>query len=100
MARLTFAIDFDDTYTAAPLFWDRFICHAIGNDHSVYIVTARRDTEINRAVLNEIITSHHIDHSNRIFTALKPKAEVMEQRGIKVNIWIDDNPGSIVNGIG
>ena len=39
------ALDYDETYTADPVLWDRFIGDANDHGHTVWIVTARRDTE-------------------------------------------------------
>ncbi len=94
---LVFAIDFDDTFTAAPLLFGRFITQARQSGHRVYCVTARRDTDENRDILLDYFEKHGIDIPI-IFSNLGSKMWTMEQRGIKVDIWIDDAPYALVNG--
>ena len=59
--------------------------------HDVVCVTARRDTEEN----NEIVDQYMADWRIAIlvyFTSLKSKVDYMKDRGIDVDIWIDDDP--------
>lgn len=89
------AIDYDDTYTADPSMWDQIIERFAAWGHVVHLVTCRRDTEENRAeVCVEGIPRHR-----HIFTGLAAKKWFMEQRGIRVDVWIDDNPESIIRGM-
>lgn len=94
---LVIAIDFDDTFTASPLLFSRFITQAIQMGHRVYCVTARRDTDENRDALSEFFSNHGVSIPI-VFSNLGSKMWTMEQRGIKVNIWIDDAPHALVHG--
>ena len=38
---MNISLDFDDTYTRDPAFWNSFIVGARGRGHHVYLVTAR-----------------------------------------------------------
>lgn len=97
MARLTIAIDYDDTFTADPALWSSFIQDAKLMGHSVCCVTARRCTEQNVDNINL-----QFDHWNCqipvFFSNLGSKIAEMERRGIDVSIWIDDDPRRLVHG--
>ncbi len=76
------ALDYDNTYTKDPKFWDEFIRYSKFYGHSVTIVTMRGP-------------SLPIDHDcgcDVIYTGLIAKAPYMKDKGHKVDIWIDDNP--------
>lgn len=85
------AIDFDDTLTADAELWRGFIESATALEHHVVCVTARRDTDDNRETIREWMNSHGFDLFT-YFTGLGSKVDFMEKRGLKVNVWIDDNP--------
>lgn len=89
------AIDYDGTYTADVELWDLFIRNARENSHEVHLVTCRRDTVENREEVHVFGIPRHRHH----FTGLAAKKWFMEQKGIKVDIWIDDNPDSITKGM-
>jgi hypothetical protein len=88
---LTIAIDFDDTLTADSQLWIKFIESAKALGHRCICVTARRDTEDNNETINDWMTMHGI--SLRVYyTGLRSKVEHMALIGVKVDIWIDDDP--------
>jgi hypothetical protein len=91
---MTIAIDFDDTYTADPVLWDQFIAAAIERGHKVYCVTCRRDNEDNR----DIVRIGCLPKHRHLFTGLSPKRWFCEQRGITVDIWVDDCPECVKEG--
>lgn len=95
--RLTIAIDFDDTLTADPKLWLRFIQRALESGHRVILVTQRRSTDENIAIIDEYLAEHGFELSV-YFTDLRSKLSVMEERGIRVDIWIDDDPSALVMG--
>lgn len=96
----TIALDYDDTYTADPELWQMFIMRAEKRGHRVYIVTCRRDTDENRLEVygDRESTLTGLPWSRHIFTGLAPKKWFCEQRGIKIDIWIDDMPECIYLG--
>lgn len=89
--KMKIAIDFDNTYTLDPEFWDRFIANAKASGHKVWCVTARRNTEENRetVVVPGVLT---------VFSELGSKIDCMERRGIKIDVWIDDDPLTCARG--
>jgi 5'(3')-deoxyribonucleotidase len=93
MKQLTIAIDFDDTLTAAQKLWRRFVTNAMLNyGHRVIVVTARRDTEENIDLIDGWLQENEFPELSVYFTSLQSKVDYMEKRGVKVDIWIDDDP--------
>lgn len=101
---MNFGLDFDDTFTSAPDLWRSFIEQAENSGHKVYVVTCRRDTEANREeVIGEIdgckrsvrvgLAPHRF-----LFTGLSAKRWFTEQKGIRIDVWIDDDPKCIEHG--
>ena len=97
MKQLTFALDFDDTLTADPRLWGVFVNAAHAQGHWVWLVTARRDTEENREDIGARLD--HWGHNLPVlFANLGSKLEAVERQGLEINIWIDDDPASLVHG--
>ena len=94
---LTIAIDYDDTFTADPELWGQFIRLAKSRGHRCVMVTARRNTEENCEDLNAMLDEHDCQMVI-IFSELGSKLRATESRGIKVDIWIDDDPEKLVRG--
>ena len=89
------ALDFDNTFTVDPAFWTEFINEAKVNSHKVWIVTARhRDRDgINWA---KVQLKH--EPCPVIWCDGKPKRHVVKEQGIEINVWIDDDPYSLLHG--
>ncbi len=94
---LTIAIDFDDTFTGAPELWEKFIHQAQQAGHTVICVTSRRNTMENQDLLDRAFSQFHV-MLPIWFCDLKSKLKEMEKRNIKVDIWIDDDPVTLVRG--
>lgn len=97
MKPLTIAIDFDDTFTASPGLFAEFIRLAKASGHQTYIISARYSTEENTDYINELLDEEDCQ-CPIVCTNRGSKLEAMEQRGIKVDIWIDDDPRKLVHG--
>lgn len=93
---MNIALDFDDTFTAAPDMWKRFIHDADTLGHQVWIVTARRDTAENREIICKALGRHE-DYVGITFANLKSKLKHCESIGLRINIWIDDSPYAIIH---
>ncbi|MFO0940119.1 MAG: hypothetical protein U0930_05065 [Pirellulales bacterium] len=97
MKSLTIGLDYDDTFTADFVLWAGFIRQAILLGHRVLMVTARRETEENVDQIN----SHLDQYQCQIpiyFTSLRSKIDYMKERGINVDIWIENDPVTLVRG--
>lgn len=88
---LLIAIDFDETLTRDAELWREFIDSAKRLGHRVVCVTARRDTEDNNETIDEWLEVHGVDVPV-YFTSLGSKVEYMTRLGLRVDIWIDDDP--------
>jgi hypothetical protein len=82
------ALDYDGTYTADPEFWGRFCDLAKRAGHSVVCITMRYPTEPIEVPIPVIYTSR------------QAKVTFMEERGEKVDVWIDDSPNWLLNDAG
>ena len=91
------AIDFDDTLTTDAILWLKFIESAKALGHRCICITARRQTEENIETIDEWMTMHGVSLPV-YFTGLASKTWYMERLGIKVDIWIDDQPRQCVLG--
>jgi len=88
---MLFAIDFDDTLTADPVMFRTLIAVVESFGHRTVCVTARRDTDENREWVSDWMKKHGISLYAH-FTSLGSKVDHMERIGLKVDIWIDDDP--------
>lgn len=81
----TFAIDYDGTYAAAPALWNRFIESARDAGHRVLICTGRAFAPV---TLSDDLEVH--------CTAGQAKRDYLLGLGIAVDVWIDDDPASVI----
>lgn len=96
--KLNIALDFDDTFTADPELWRKFVLSAEEAGHTVWMVTARRDTADNRDIISKALGNLE-DYVQVIFANLKSKMDHCDSIGLKINIWIDDSPHAVVFGV-
>jgi len=89
---IVIAIDYDDTYTLDPTFWQGFISTALTHGHKVICITARRKTLENQQELATTLP----DCVEVYFSYDEPKSDYAKRNGIAVDVWIDDMPGWIV----
>ena len=92
---MNIALDYDDTYTAAPRLWQILIDGAEFLGHTVYVVTCRHDTPENREDVQVPCVKPH----RHFFTGHAAKRWFMEQKGIKIDVWIEDRPETILRGM-
>jgi hypothetical protein len=78
------AIDYDGTYTKDKMLWNNFISSAVDMGHTVNMVTMRYESE---PVTYDGDTPIEI-----VYTSRKAKKNHMENIGVHVSIWIDDQP--------
>lgn len=87
------ALDFDDTYTLDPDFWNTFIALAESLGHEVRIVTARDDRFDRTRALVEIEKLVRVIYCRGV---AKRWYVTHFGDGFTPDIWIDDNPESIL----
>ena len=88
------ALDFDGTYTLHPEFWDLFLHNAKANGFKVLIVTLRHATH------DRLALEAHLERlgAGIVYCDGRPKADVLKERGITVDVWLDDDPQCIFEG--
>jgi hypothetical protein len=90
---MNISLDYDHTYTVDPTFWFHFInsCHIRG--HTVYMVTARHGHEMEDIYKT---VGKILGEGNIFFTSFTPKRKFMRDKGIEIDVWIDDTPEMII----
>lgn len=88
---LTFALDYDDTFTADPALWRAWILLAKSRGHRIVCITGRSETESQRY---ELETAFGPD-VEVYFSDLRPKMECAVANGLHIDVWLDDWPGMI-----
>ena len=78
------ALDHDGTFTAFPSIWTVFIESVRAAGGEVFCITSR----FPNVPINGFPGDVH-------YTCGQPKAEWAHERGVKVDIWIDDMPSCI-----
>ena len=88
---MNIGLDYDDTITRDPAMWLSVISTMQNAGHKVYIVTWRTKeecAEIPRDVLLMVDGTHP--------TSRKAKEKYMYNQGVRIDVWIDDNPSAIL----
>ena len=85
MTQQTFAIDYDGTYAAEPALWGQFIEAARLAGHRVLICTGRAFAPV---ILPNDLEVH--------CAAGQAKRDYLADLGISVDVWIDDDPASVI----
>jgi hypothetical protein len=89
---LKISLDFDDTYTRDPAFWNNFILDAVAGNHDIRIVTFRSATGDNSDIVAAIGTLIPVLYTGGVW-----KKKYCYEQGFIPNIWIDDMPEIIVD---
>jgi len=81
------ALDYDETYTRDPIFWDEVIKLATQRGHAIICVTAR--AECHR---QEVVDDLGGKVEAIICTSGKAKHGAAYDAGYMPSVWIDDSP--------
>lgn len=84
---LFISLDFDDTYSKDFETWDKIINIFLKQGHTISIVTYRDPG---------IPINYNSYNLPVYYTSYKAKREYMESKGIKIDVWIDDSPETII----
>lgn len=92
---LTFGLDFDNTYSIDPEFWNKFIDTAHAKGYVVLCIT-QEDSD-SQAQYDKVTSTigKVIGDKNCYFTAGKAKMDYCDKHDIVIDIWIDNNPKRI-----
>lgn len=89
------ALDYDKTYTLDKEFWQKFIESAQRCGHEVIICTIRHPELDWHPDFKELAVWYD---TKTYFTDGWPKKQFMENEGVVIDVWIDDNPKTIIDG--
>lgn len=87
------ALDFDQTYTLDPDCWFDVINTFQEAGHEVVVVTVRHPYWDAHPYIDDLYKQLLVDC---IFTDGKAKKAFCEERGINIDVWIDDRPQTIL----
>ncbi len=87
---ITIGLDYDGVCTNLPIELLQFVKNVRANGNKVYIVTMRYPSEC-----EDILKSFKDNVDGIIATSRQAKDPFVKAAGIKVDIWIDDNPRAI-----
>ena len=91
---LCIALDYHNTYSADPKFWDTFIYMCWMRKFEVYCITHHTGEKQNEKLMDSI--GKILDSDHIIFTMGKAKMDFVKKLGIEIDIWIDNNPIHII----
>ena len=91
---LCIALDYHNTYSADPKFWDTFIYMCWMRKFEVYCITHHIGEKQNEKLMDSI--GKILDKDHIIFTMGKAKMDFVKKLGIEIDIWIDNNPIHII----
>jgi hypothetical protein len=91
---LSVALDYHNTYSADPKFWDTFIYMCWMRKWDVYCITHHVGEKQNEKLMDSI--GKILPKDCIIFTMGKAKQDYVDSIGLKIDIWIDNNPIHIV----
>lgn len=92
----TISIDFDGTLTDIPEALAALALALRATGHRVILTTRRYDTEENQKAVTALLATHSIELDRVIFAGPLSKRLAVAGAGETVDIWIDDQPESIV----
>jgi hypothetical protein len=92
---ISVALDYHNTYSADPKFWDTFIYMCWMRKWTVYCVTHHTGQDQNDKLMDSL--GKILDKDHIIFTMGKAKQPFVKELGIDIDIWIDNNPEHIIN---
>lgn len=91
---MNIGLDYDDTFTRDPIGWTAVVKLLVSRGHLVYIVTWRNDEEA-KEVFAEM-QYWQADIEGIYATDRKAKEPFMFAKGIRIDVWIDDNPRAVI----
>jgi len=91
---LCVALDYHNTYSADPKFWDTFIYMCWMRKWDVYCVSHTTDDKEKKDLFDSI--GKVIGKKNVILTEGQAKQPYCEKHNIDIDIWIDNNPLHII----
>lgn len=86
---MNISLDYDDTFTRDPIGWLEFIKLMQSRGHKVMCVTMRHEYQ------GYVVKEDLAKHVEIFFTGHKAKEKFMYDRGIRIDVWVDDMPWAV-----
>jgi len=88
---MMFSLDYDETFSADPDFWRKFIELARSNNHQVIMITRRFNHGDHGPITDDVLGVEIV------YTANTAKRDFCRANGIPMpDVWIDDGPEGII----
>lgn len=92
---MNIGLDWDGTCSVDIELFLMFVKLARARQHKVYIVTMRYPSEVSNPPHKAIPPEFIKETDGIIFTCREAKRKVVDEMGIVINVWIDDNPTAV-----
>jgi len=89
---MNIGFDYDDTYTRDPIAWIQFIKLFQQRGHYVFLTTWRTPSECNDLDVELLEVIDGVYPTSRM-----AKEKFMAKQGIRIDVWIDDNPWAVTH---
>lgn len=93
----TYGIDYDETWTTDPTLWTQFTRTAVSRGHRVVLVTNRVSRRPWGPEVRTALRGVPVD--GIVFAGAAPKRQAALQAGHRVDVWIDDSPQTVHQGL-
>ena len=90
------SIDYDDTYTRDPPYWNWVAEEAIRRGYTVWCVSARHQRHMDepQATIGRVIGSEKCVGTNGV----AKRDYLFKKHGVYADVWIDDMPDTVTTG--
>lgn len=97
---MTIAFDLDRTIDQDPVMWSGIVYSMQARGHTCLLVSCRMLGPENKSVVREFLSHYDIDiPMGRVYlTSGQAKLPFMAALGVKVDLWVDDDPECILKG--
>jgi hypothetical protein len=92
---MNIGLDYDDTFTRDPIGWTAVVKLLVSRGHTVMIVTWRDEDEAVEVTCEMNYWQVPVD--GIYATDRKAKEKFMYDKGIRIDVWVDDQVGSILH---
>ena len=91
---MNIGLDFDDTFTRDPIGWTAVVNLLASRGHSVFLVTWRNEEEAIEVTCE--MDYWQVSVEGIYATDRKAKETFMFSKGIRIDVWVDDNPRAVI----
>lgn len=89
---MNIGFDYEDTYEKNPAMWRVIITALTANEHTVYVVTSRRNNIVESTNIKSVLGNILV---NVCYTNRRAKQQFMRDLNIPIDVWISANPAQL-----